>query len=109
MFINHSTKLGYGFIVTKDEYLSLSKEKLNKFQEDDYTLALNSWADDATNYFFGLELKNIGPGEMTTLNFDYKKYPDGTLEKLKNHYHYYFPNSTAECNYWMLCCIDKGQ
>lgn len=105
MSVDYSTKLGYGFKVTKDEYLSLSKEKFNEFREDDYTLALNSWASNATDYFFGLDLKSIDPGEMTTLNFDYK-YPDGTLEELKNHYYYYFPNSAAECTYWMLSCID---
>ena len=37
MSVNYSTKLGYGFKVTKDEYLSLSKEKFNEYQEDDYT------------------------------------------------------------------------
>ena len=105
MSVDYSTKLGYGFKVTKDEYLSLSKEKLNEFQEDNYTLALNNWAFNITDYFFGLDLKSVGPGEMTTLDFTYK-YPDGTLEEFKNRYHYYFPNSTTECNYWILSCID---
>lgn len=105
MSVDYSTKLGYGFKVTKDEYLSLSEEKLNEFQENDYTLALNSLAFDVTDYFFGFDLKSINPGEMTTLDFDYK-YPDGTIEELKEYYHYYFPNSTAECTFWMLSCIN---
>lgn len=105
MSVNYSTKLGYGFKVTKDEYLSLSKEKFNEFQEDDYTLALNSWAPDMTDYFFGLDIKSVGPGEMTTLNFDYK-YPEEIFKEFKDHYYNYFPNSTAECTFWMLSCID---
>ena len=106
MSVCYSSRMGYGFIVKHQEYRELPKEKLEQFQESDYTFAIDGWDPDNSIYFFGLMMKAADPGEYFMIS-SITSYDHDKFMEMMDEYKSYFPNQKSYIPHnYVLSCVD---
>ena len=64
---NYYTRIGHGFCVTQHSLKRLKSENIElfeEFMESDYSFPLDMWHTDTCDYFFGILIDTIMPGNM---------------------------------------------
>lgn len=106
MSVCYSSRLGYGFIIQRQEYRALSKEKFKQFQESSYAFAIDGWNPDNSTYFFGLMIWHADPSEYFMVP-PVTPYPHEELMKMIDEYTSFFPNQKSYMPHnYVLSCID---
>ena len=106
MYVHYSSRLGYGFIVQRQEYRELPEEKFEQFQESDYAFAIDGWDPDNSTYFFGLMMDAAAPGKYFIIppvtSYDHNKFM-----KMMDEYKSYFPDQKSYMPHnYVLSCVD---
>lgn len=106
MSVHYSSRLGYGFIVQRQEYREFPEEKFKRFQESDYAFAIDGWDPDNSTYFFGLIIWHADPSEYFMVR-PVTPYPHGELMKMIDEYKSFFPNQKSYMPHnYVLSCVD---
>ena len=90
MSVHCSSRLGYGFIVKRQEYRELSNEKFDEFHLLNYVFAINAFDPDTFTYFCGLIIDNADLSEyfmvLPVASYDHDKFME-----MMDEYKSYFP------------------
>ena len=106
MSVSYSSRLGYGFIVKRQEYRELPKEKLEQFQESDYAFAIDGWDPDNSTYFFGLMIWRADPSGYFRVP-PVTPYSHEDLMKMIDEYKSFFPGKEPYMPHnYVLSCVD---
>ena len=106
MSVQYSSRLGYGFIVQRQEYRDFPKEKFNQFQESDYAFAIDGWDPDNSTYFFGLMIWRADPSGYFMVP-PVTPYPHEELIKMIDEYKSFFPGKEPYMPHnYVLSCVD---
>lgn len=111
MNVRYSTRIGYGYVITRQEYKILQDddELWDEFCKNSYTFAIDSWEPDTCpEYFFGLQYGYVPNGHAHRI-----PYPEGhgftheqIIEMIDN-FKKFFPNhKDMMCHDYVLSCID---
>ena len=106
MSVHYSSRLGYGFIVQRQEYREFPEEKFNQFQESDYAFAIDGWDPDNSTYFFGLMIWHADPSEYFMVP-PVTPYSHEDLMKMIDEYKSFFPDKDSYMPHnYVLSCVD---
>ena len=106
MSVHYSSRLGYGFIVQRQEYRELPEEKFHEFQRSDYAFAIDGWDPDNSTYFFGLIIWHADPGEYFRVQ-PVTLYSHEDLMKMIDEYKSFFPGKEPYMPHnYVLSCVD---
>lgn len=105
MSVSYSTRFGYGFVISYNEYKDLDKDKMILFQESDYALRLDGWSY-TSDYFFGIEIKSVEPGQYLMIPPVTPYVHDEFMDALKE-FKDIFPNRKDYIPHnYVLSCVD---
>lgn len=108
MSVHYSSRLGYGFIVQRQEYREFPEEKFHEFQRSDYAFAIDGWDPDNSTYFFGFMMNAADPSEyfmIPSVIFSYDH--DDKLMKMIDEYKSLFPGKDSYMPHnYVLSCVD---
>jgi len=106
MSVRYSSRLGYGFIVQRQEYREFPEEKFHEFQRSLYAFAIDGWDPDNSTYFFGLMIWHADPSEYFMVP-PVTPYPHEKLMDMIDEYKSWFPDKDSYMPHnYVLSCID---
>ena len=106
MAVHYNSRMGYGFIVKRQEYRKLPEEKFNQFQESDYALAIDAWNPDTSTYFFGLMMNEADPNEYFMIP-SVVSYNHDEFMEMMDEYKSLFPDKESYMPHnYVLSCVD---
>ena len=106
MSVRYSSRMGYGFIVKRQEYREFSEEKFHEFQRSDYAFAIDGWDPDNSTYFFGFMINSADPSEYfmipSVVSYDHNKFME-----MMDEYKSFFPDQESYIPHqYVLSCVD---
>lgn len=108
MSVKYTTRLGYGFILTKTEYGWLSDEKFEEFIDHDLTHILDGYDPDSdAPYFFGLSVISLDPGQYCSIPNDrHFLYTHQEIIEMLQEFKKFFPDLKDHPRDYVISCID---
>lgn len=100
--MHHSTHIGYGFYVTNQELNHLSTSNQQAFKDNQYTIIVNEYDPENTDYFFGIKMASLTEGQGFCLPSRWNL-SDEVVETMINEFKRYFYDKAQEgCHDYIL-------